>query len=94
MGHTKLPYEFDLLHDIKTVEELHRVLNGEPHCTDAKPWELEELCEQFSIPLPEGYSKHLKKGFPTTVWIDDNGCYQDWAPTVEEAHRFQRMRKY
>lgn len=93
MGYTKLPYEFDLLYDVKSVEELHSILLGEPHCTDAQDWELCELAEKFNIPLPEGYKSPLKDGFPTVVWIDDNGGYQDWAPTLEEEHRFQRMRK-
>ena len=92
MSYTKLPYEFDLLHDVKSVEELHGILLGEPHCTDAKDWELCELAEQYDIPLPEGYKSPLKPGFPTVVWIDGNGCYQDYEPLSEEADNFQRMR--
>ncbi len=91
---TNLPYEFDLLYDVKTVEELHCILKGESHCTDAQDWELCELAEIYNIPLPEGYKSPLKPGFPITVWIDDNGCYQDYKPFPGEAHRFQRMRKY
>ena len=94
MSYTKLPYVFDLLHDVKSVEELHSILLGEPHCTDATDWELCELADEHGIPLPEGYESPLQEGFPTTVWIDDNGGYQDWKPLPDEEHRFQRMRKY
>ena len=93
MSYTKLPYKFDLLYDVKSVEELHSILNGEPHCTDANDWELCELAKKHNIALPEGYDSPLKEGFPTTVWIDDNGCYQDWKPLEHEADEFQMMRK-
>lgn len=90
-SYTKLPYEFDLLYDVKSVEELHSILEGEPHCTDGQDWELCELAEKYNIPLPVGYISPLKPGFPTVVWIDSNGCYQDYPPTKEEEYRFQRM---
>jgi len=89
--YTKLPHEFDLLHDIKSVEELHNILLGEPTHCDADEWELCELAEQFNIPLPEGYESPLKPGFPTIIWIDDNGTYITYQPAYEERHKYQRM---
>ncbi len=87
-----LPYEFDLLYDVKSIEELYSVFKGELHCTNAENWELEELCKIYAIPLPASYKPSLKEGFPTIVWISNNGYYQNYAPTYEEKHKFQRMK--
>jgi len=89
----ELPPEFDLLWDIKTMEQLHAILFGAMHCTEVELWELEELMCDLSMPLPAGYTPTLKAGFPTTVWIDNNGGYQEYAPTYEEAHKYQRMQR-
>jgi hypothetical protein len=90
---SRLPYEFDLMWDIKTVEELYDILKGEPHCTDFDAWELVETMQKYYIPLPNDYDSPLKNGFPTIVWIDANGNYNDYAPMKEEEHKFQKMRK-
>lgn len=31
----ELPYDFDLLYDIKTMDEVERIAKGEPHCSNA-----------------------------------------------------------
>jgi hypothetical protein len=52
---TRLPYSFDLLYDIKTVEELHMHLTGERRsATSGTDAELIELCAEYKIPLPQG----------------------------------------
>ena len=94
MSYTELPYEFDLLYDVKSVEELHLILQGEVHRTGASEGELCELAEKHNILLPEGYTSPLKPGYPTVVWIDGNGCYQDYPPPLEEEYKYQRMRVY
>ncbi len=94
MSYTELPYVFDLLWDIKSVEHLHEILLRKYGHDTAQNWELEEEMITNNIPFPEGYVMDLKDGFPTTIWIDNNGTYQTYAPCPEEAHRFQRMRKH
>jgi hypothetical protein len=91
MSYTALPYEFDLLWDVKSVEELHSILKGEPHRTDTCNWELEKLCIKHNIPLPEWYEPELKFGFPTVVWIDDNGGYITFEPPFEDKNKYQKM---
>jgi len=91
MSYTKLPHEFDLLWDVKSVEELHSILLGEPHCTDANEWELCILAEKYNIPLPKNYKSPLKSGFPTVIWIDNNGTYITYKPSIEEQHKYQQM---
>lgn len=94
MTYTELPYEFDLLYDVKSVQELHSILKGEPHRTSATIQELCELMDKYNMPIPFGRGLRLKqKGkFPSVVWIDNNGGYRIFPPCTEERHNFQRMR--
>jgi hypothetical protein len=51
---TNLPYDFDMLFDIKTVEELHDHLTGKQlTATSASHAELIEACHQYGVPLPD-----------------------------------------
>lgn len=53
--HAALPYIFDLLYDIKTVEALHGHLTGTQRmATSATDRELIELAQTHGIALPEG----------------------------------------
>jgi hypothetical protein len=55
---TNLPYDFDMLFDIKTVEELHDHLTGKQlTATSASHAELIEACHQYGVPLPETLAK-------------------------------------
>ena len=88
---TKLPYDFDLLFDIKSVEELHRILLEDSRDTLYDQGELMDIC---SISFPEGYIRINKTVFPRVVWIDNNGGYLTYAPTQEESVKYQRMRAF
>ena len=70
---TKLPYDFDLYFDIKSVEELHRILLEDSLDILHDQGELEDLMDTYAIPFPEGYTRINKSGFPRIVWIDNNG---------------------
>jgi hypothetical protein len=85
----KLPYEFDLLWDIKTFEQLHDILNGGMHCTHVDESDLVELMQEMDIPLPEDYKPSFKLDFPSEIWIDNNGGYLTYKP--EEEDLYQRM---
>lgn len=59
-AHTALPYEFDLLYDIKTVEDLHGHLTGTRRmATSATDQELIELARTHGIALPDGLAAGL-----------------------------------
>ena len=91
---TKLPYDFDLLFDIKSVEELHRILLEDSLDILHDQGELEDLMDTYAIPFPEGYTRINKSGFPRVVWIDKNGGYLTYAPAHEESNKYQRMRAF
>ena len=91
---TKLPYDFDLYFDIKSVEELHRILLEDALDILYDQGDLEELMDAHAIPFPEGYNRVIKTGFPRVVWIDKNGGYLTYAPTHEESDKYQRMRAF
>lgn len=61
--YTPLPYVFDLIYDIKSLESLHDHLNGNTRlATSATDRELLKLMEENDIPLPEGYiTEELKE---------------------------------
>ena len=91
---TKLPYDFDLLFDIKSVEELHQILLEDALDILHDQGDLEELMDAYAIPFPEGYNRITKTGFPIVVWIDNNGGYLTYSPTHEESDKYQRMRAF
>lgn len=60
----ELPYEFDLLYDIKMMYEVKAVATGEPTHSDATAEELVDLFEQYHIPKPSclmGFSNTKKE---------------------------------
>lgn len=58
MSETDLPYVFDLLYDVKTVESLHDHLTGRCRlATSATDANLIALARQEGIPLPEGLTE-------------------------------------
>jgi len=58
---TDLPYIFDLLYDIKTLEELHEHLTGKQRtATSATDLELIELSIENNVPLPDQIKRRLK----------------------------------
>jgi hypothetical protein len=79
----RVPYEFDLLYDIKEYYEIEMVLKGEPHCSDASPHELEELMEAHGIPFPSWYER-TKYQHPKEIWVDG---YQHPVPGREPKRR-------
>ena len=51
---TNLPYDFDLLYDLKTVEQLHDHLTGKlRYSVSSTDAEIIETCHQYGIPLPD-----------------------------------------
>jgi hypothetical protein len=51
---TELPYDFDLLYDLKTVEQLHDHLTGRlRYSVSSTNEEIIETCRQYGVPLPK-----------------------------------------
>ena len=48
----KLPYDFDLLFDVKTLEDVKIIANYGPHCSDASPQDLANLFITLGLDLP------------------------------------------
>ena len=48
----ELPYDFDLLHDIKMMYQVEAIAKGEPSCSDATPEDLLELFIAHQLPIP------------------------------------------
>jgi len=49
----KLPYVFDLLYDIKHLEEVEIIARGEASHSDADPYELLNLFEKEGLEIPK-----------------------------------------
>jgi len=76
-----LPYEFDLLFDIKTYDEVDLVANYQHSASDASPEDLVELFQKHDLPIPDS----LKSFVPVIhIWILPNGTWLDHEPL---AHR-------
>lgn len=90
----KLPYEFDLLYDIKTQTDLHsKLMDGYAEGFELLA-DVEMLMEKHSIPFPEKYIRKNKPGFPVVVWVDHHGSYLVQKPEDEEMHKYQRMKAF
>ena len=50
---TNLPYDFDLLWDVKTLAEVEIIAAGEGHCSSAKPEDLLALFLDLELEVPE-----------------------------------------
>lgn len=92
MSYTEIPYDFDLLYDIKSLEQLHQILLEDRF--DDNMSDLFELIDHYQVPLPSGYKRPFKIDFPAVVWIDSCGRYIDHIPTVEESYKYQKMKRF
>jgi len=57
----ELPYEFDLLYDVKMMYEVESIANGEPSCSDASPEDLVELFIAHKLEMPECLKQFVGK---------------------------------
>ena len=74
MTSTRLPYDFDLHWDVKTMEDVERIANGEGHCSDADGNDLVDLFILHDMEIPECLTENNYFGtevihiFPNGVW--------------------------
>ena len=82
----KLPYDFDLMYDLKLMSEVEAVCRGEcPAGTDATPEDLLEMFMLLELEIPECL-KSVKKRMD--VWICIDGSWITGEPLYDEAHKY------
>ena len=80
--HTELPYDFDLLWDIKYQYEVEMICEGKPHSSDVTPEELYEMYIQHELEIPEYLAPFapLPAKVLHTVWISTCGSWYTYEP--------------
>lgn len=90
-GHqmNKLPYDFDLLHDIKTMDEVEAIARGEPHNTSASLQDIVDTFISLDMEVPECLSTIT----PThDIWVCNDGTWISYEPPIEEMHKYRKTR--
>ena len=92
---TPLPYDFDLLYDLKSVEDLHAHLTGKMrfsvHATDA---ELLETMASHNIPLPAGYVvKSIAPLLPAVADMSPDECRAQYAELLNLVNQLHHHAK-
>lgn len=91
---TPLPYEFDLLYDIKYMYEVEMVCEGKcPAGTSATPGDLHEMFVRHSMAVPK-YLEDAAGCSPIsrTIWIGIDGSWITYQPLPDEAHKYVAAR--
>lgn len=89
MTRRELPYDFDLLYDIKTLYEVGMIAKGEPHCSNASPEDLVELFQKLEMPVPECLAGVVPM---KDIWVHRNGTWIDYEPLLEERDSYRKAR--
>ncbi len=86
---TRLPYDFDLLYDIKYMYQVERVCKGLPTGSSATPRELRELFIDLEMELPD-FLIEACKGYPEekTIWVCNDGSWITYEPCYEERYKY------
>ncbi len=88
----ELPYDFDLLYDIKHMYEVEAIANGGAHASDATPEDLVKLFDDNKLEVPECLKavKH-KLDNAQDIWILPNGTWLDYKPLEHEHPEAQKV---
>ena len=91
MTDKNLHSSFDLLYDMKTMDDVEKVANGESHCFNTSIEEVADTFLSLGIELPNCLSRF--KG-TETIWLCSDGTWSKDEPTAEEEekHKFKRTR--
>lgn len=85
----ELPYEFDLLWDVKSYAQVERIAKYLGDCSDATPEDLIELFQLHEMKVPECLSTCTPIIY---VWILPNGTWLSYAPLAHEEPEARRVR--
>jgi hypothetical protein len=78
----ELPYEFDLIFDLKNMSEVESIAKGDYSHNRATPEKLIELFIDLKLDIPECLQEiHKSK---QTIWILPDGTWIDYAPLENE----------
>lgn len=88
----ELPYDFDLLYDIKHMSEVESIANGGAHASDATPEDLVKLFVAHDLDVPECL-KAVKQKMDNEqdIWILPNGAWLDYEPLEHEHPESQKV---
>lgn len=86
---TPLPYEFDLLYDIKCMYEVEMVCEGKcPAGTHATPEDLLDMFISHKMEIPEFLSSAAKPRKNDSIWIHIDGTWTLDKPLYDEIHNY------
>ena len=85
----KLHSDFDLLYDLKQMDEVERIARGESTHSDASPEDLVDLFTELRIEVPEC----LKSVTGTTIiWVLDDGTWLSEEPNKLSKDKYQKVK--
>jgi len=64
-----LPYDFDLLYDVKDYEDVEAIARGSAHCSSASAQDLVDLFHSMDMEIPECLS-YLRPTLVVTLYSD------------------------
>ena len=81
----ELPYDFDLLYDIKHMSEIENIASGGAHASNATPEDLVNLFVSNKLDVPQCL-KAVKQKMDNkqVIWILPNGTWLDYEPLEHE----------
>jgi hypothetical protein len=82
----KLPPIFDLLWEVKTMEQVETIAKGEADCSDAGPHDLYDLFQSQGMDIPNC----LEKFKTHYIWVHQNGHWQVDKPLPDEMRGYRR----
>jgi hypothetical protein len=89
MTEPTLPYDFDLLYDIKTMQEIEAIANDEGSHSDASPDDLVTLFKDNDLPVPDCLSAYHGN---TTIWIKDDGTWSALTPEKDNEQEYREVK--
>ena len=79
----ELPYVFDLLFDVKTLEQVERIAKYEGDCSDATPEELRSLFISEGLDLPECLEGVNRTDTEMLDWLITNRALVHTQPSLD-----------
>lgn len=86
---TTLPSVFDLLYDIKTLDDVECIANGSPHASDADPEDLVTLFKEQGMDVPNCLS--ALTGYKT-IWICCDKTWSEDMPLDEDIDKYRKVK--
>lgn len=90
MPEERLPYVFDLLYDLKHMDEVKAIAAGEPRASSATPEDLKKLFISQGMEVPECLENVHVPEESKVVWICKDGTWQYHEPPYEEKYKYYR----